>query len=196
MTIERPMFPSREEFADSLSAQPATRKPETEERASDSPKRVSSRSNVVDLDAARAAATAAVVAEMIPARAPSRLKTEEELDRASAIMRCAVTYTSLIGAINGAWTAEHTGNSTVAEIVSKGLWERKDASLRKVTRLIRKSGTVRPVELWSLASLAKVVINQSGDGESGRNLEDFEMLFLQSVLELIERDCESRERTA
>jgi hypothetical protein len=152
--------------------------------------------NIIDLSAARAAANAAVLAQIIPAAPPSRLDTEEELDRASAIMRCAVTYTSLNGALNGAWIAEHTGNSTIAEIVNKGVWERRDAMLRKLTRLMRKAEKVRTVELWSIASTAKVVMNQNGDGESGRNLQDFEIAFLQSLLELIERDCDHREDTA
>lgn len=109
-------------------------------------------------------------------------------------MRAAVTYTSLNAAFNGAWIAEHTGNSTVAEIVNHGVWERRNAELRKLTRLMSKTSKVRTVELWSLASVAKVVMNQNGDGESGRNLEGFEISFLQSIFELIERDCELKER--
>ncbi|WP_354096259.1 hypothetical protein [Bradyrhizobium sp. RT10b] len=132
----------------------------------------------------------------IPASEPSRLKTEEDLDRASAIMRTAVTYTSINGAINGAWRAEHTGNSTVAEIVIEGMSERRDAALRRLTRLMRKASKVRTVELWSLASLADVVMDQSGDEESGRNLREFEIAFLRSLFRLVERDCESRERSA
>ena len=123
-------------------------------------------------------------------------KTEEELDRTSAIMRAAVTYTALNGSFNGAWIAEHTGNSTIANIVTKGVWERRDATLRKLTRLMRKAEKVRTVELWSIASTAKVVLNQNGDEESGRNLEDFEIAFLQSLLELVERDCDHREEAA
>ncbi len=120
----------------------------------------------------------------------------DDLDRASKIMRAAVTYTSLNGANNGAWIAEHTGNSTVAEIVTRGLWERRDATLRKLTRLINKASTVRTVELWSLASLANVVMDQNGDGESGSNLEPFEIAFLQSLFRLVARDCQHRERGA
>lgn len=52
--------------------------------------------------------------------APTPEKSEEELDAESQIMHAAVTYTALNGAFNGAWIAEHTGNSTVAEIVIKG----------------------------------------------------------------------------
>jgi hypothetical protein len=55
----------------------------------------------------------------------------DDLDRASKIMRAAVTYASLNGAYNAAWLAEHTGDSTVAEIVTEGLLERRDAILRK-----------------------------------------------------------------
>ncbi|MET4242708.1 hypothetical protein ABIB07_005960 [Bradyrhizobium sp. RT10b] len=195
MTIDRPMFPPRAESVDSFPSHPATGQPETGERTSDSPSPVASPSNVIDLDAARIAATAAVTAQ-IPASEPSRLKTEEDLDRASAIMRTAVTYTSINGAINGAWRAEHTGNSTVAEIVIEGMSERRDAALRRLTRLMRKASKVRTVELWSLASLADVVMDQSGDEESGRNLREFEIAFLRSLFRLVERDCESRERSA
>jgi hypothetical protein len=138
----------------------------------------------------------AIAAEIIPTRPPGRLDTEEELDRASEIMRAAVTYTSINGAINGAWKAEHTGNSTVADIVIEGIWERRNAVLRKLTRLMSKTSTVRTVELWSLVSLADVVMDQSGDEESGRNLEPFEIAFLRSLFRLVERDCESRERSA
>ena len=198
MTTDRPMFPQRAESVDSFPAQPPTGQPETGERTSDSPRPVARPSNVIDLSAARAAATATALAEMIPASEPSRLDTEEELDRQSQIMRAAVTYTALNGAWNGTWIAEHTGNSTVADIVNEGVWERRNAVLRKLTRLIRKAKTVRTVELWSLASLADVVMDQeqNGNGESGRNLEDFEILFLRSLFVLIARDCESRERSA
>ncbi|UWU87924.1 hypothetical protein N2605_16230 [Bradyrhizobium yuanmingense] len=157
-------------------------------------------SNIIDLSAARAAVPPTIalppsnVAELTALPTPP--KSEEELDRESQIMRAAATYTALNGSWNGAWIADHTGNSTVAEIVNKGLWERRDAVLRKLTRLMRKAETVRTVEIWSLASLAKVVMNQNGDGESGRNLEDFEILFLQSLFELIERNCQCAERSA
>ena len=52
------------------------------------------------------------------------------------------------------------------------------------------------MEIWSLASVAKVVMNQHGDWESGRNLEDLEIRFLQSLFELIERSCKHEERSA
>ncbi len=155
-----------------------------------------SASNIIDLDAARDAATAAVVAKMNPEQPRSRLDTEEELDRVSAIMRCAVTYTSINGAINGAWRAEHTGNSTVAEIVIDGMWERRNAVLRKLTRLMKKASEIRTVELWSLASLADVVMDQQGDEASGGSLEPFEIEFMRSLFRLVERDCENRERSA
>ncbi|WP_441268030.1 hypothetical protein AB7G19_20095 [Bradyrhizobium sp. 215_C5_N1_1] len=157
-------------------------------------------SNIIDLSAARAGANSPAalptenVAEILTP--PSRLDSEEELDRASAIMRAAVTYTSINGAINGAWRAEHTGNSTVAEIVIEGTSERRDAALRRLTRLMSKTSKVRTVELWSLASVADVVMDQSGDEESGRNLQPFEILFLRSLFRLVERDCENRERSA
>lgn len=120
----------------------------------------------------------------------------DELDRTSGIMRAAVTYTALNGAWNGAWVAEHTGNSTVAGIVNEGVWERRNAALRRLTRLVRKAEAVRTVEIWSLASAAKVVMNQNGDGESGRNLEGFEIRFLEAVFELIERNCKNELRGA
>lgn len=163
MILERPTFPPREE------------------------------SNIIDLSAARNAATAAVLAEMIPAAPTSHLKSQEELDKQSQILRDAVTYTALNGRWNGAWIAEHTGNSTVVGIVNDGVWERRDATLRKLTRKLQKAKKIRTVELWSLASTAKVVMNQNGDEESGRNLEDFEVLFLRSLFDLIERDCYDRE---
>jgi hypothetical protein len=56
------------------------------------------------------------------------VETEENLDRASEIMRAAVTYTSRNGASNGAWIAEHTGDSTVPEIVTEGICGRRDAT--------------------------------------------------------------------
>jgi hypothetical protein len=151
--------------------------------------------NIIDLSAARASATEAIAAQ-IPAEPPSRLKTEEELDRVSAIMRCAVTYTSINGAINGAWRAEHTGNSTVADIVIEGVFERRNEVLRKLTRLMKKASAVRTVELWSLASLADVVMDQQGDEASGGSLDPFEIEFMRSLFRLVERDCESRERSA
>jgi len=146
--------------------------------------------NVIDLSTARAAAAARVTAPLIPP------KSEDELDRESLIMRAAVTYTALNGSWNGAWVAEHTGNSTVAEIVNKGIWERRNAALRKLTRLMRKAQTVRTVEIWSLASVAKVVMNQLGDGSSGSNLQDFEVVYLETFFELIERTCQSQERSS
>ncbi len=66
--------------------------------------------------------------------------------------------------------------------------------LRKLTRLMNKADTVRTVELWSVASVADVVMDQYGDGESGKNLEPFEVHFLRSFFRLIERDCKLRER--
>jgi hypothetical protein len=76
------------------------------------------------------------------------------------------------------------------------MWERRNATLRRITRHMKKASAVRTVELWSLASLADVVIDQSGDEESGRNLEPFEIAFRRSLFRLVERDCESRERGA
>ena len=202
MTIDRPMFPPRAESVDSFPSQPRTRQPETGEHTSDSPSPIASPSNVIDLSAARAAAPPAValppsnVADVTALSVPP--KSEEELDRESLIMRAAVTYTALNGSWNGAWIAEHTGNSTVVEIVNEGVWERRNTVLRKLTRLMRKTETVRTVELWSLASLAEVVMDQerNGNGESGRNLEDFEILFLRSLFELIARHCQRQERSA
>lgn len=107
-----------------------------------------------------------------------------------------MTYTSLNCAYNGAWIAEHTGNSTVAEIVIEGTCRRRDAQLRKLTRLLNKTNEVRTVELWPLASLADVVMDQNGDGKSGSNLEPFEIAFLHSMFRLIARDCKRRERSA
>ncbi len=159
----------------------------------------SSANNVIDLSAARVAASSIIAppADKVEILTlPSRLDTEEELDRASEIMRAAVTYTSINGAINGAWRAEHTGNSTVAEIVIEGMWERRNSALRRLTRLMKKTSAVRTVELWSLASLADVVMDQSGDEASGSNLEPFEIAFLRSLFRLVERDCASRERSA
>lgn len=52
------------------------------------------------------------------------------------------------------------------------------------------------VELWSLASLADVVMDQNGDGESGSALEPFELAFLHSMFRLFARDCPRRERSA
>lgn len=117
----------------------------------------------------------------------------EELDRTSEIMRAAVTYTSLNSAYNGAWIAEHTGDSTVADIVTAGMLCRRDAKLRKLTRLVNKTSEVRVVELWSLASVARVVMDQNGDEHSGGNLEPFEVAFLRSLFRLVARDCASRE---
>ncbi|MGY3344696.1 MULTISPECIES: hypothetical protein [unclassified Bradyrhizobium] len=161
-------------------------------------------SNIIDLSAAREAA--ALVSALSPAGAaavmaprpssPEREGDDEALDRKSKIMRAAVTYTSLNAAMNGAWIAEHTGNSTVADIVLEGVWERRDAQLRKLNRLMKKASTVRTVELWSLASVANVVMDQNGDEESGRNLRPFEIDFLRSFFRLVERDCEQRERGA
>jgi hypothetical protein len=148
--------------------------------------------NVIDLAAAPASTAPPPnnVAEVTALPTPP--KSEEEFDRESLIMRAGVTYTALNGSLNGAWIAEHTGDSTVAEIVNEGVWERRNAVLRKLTRLMRKAETVRTVEIWSLARVARVVMNQNGDGESGRNLEDFAILFLGSLFELIERNCENR----
>ncbi|MGX4772003.1 hypothetical protein ACWAUC_19710 [Bradyrhizobium guangdongense] len=154
-------------------------------------------SNIIDLAAAREAAASPVTPtpETIGEIANPPVAADiDDLDRASKIMQAAVTYTSLTGAINGAWIAEHTGNSTVAEIVIDGMSERKDATLRRLTRLIDKADKVRTVEIWSLASLAKVVLNQLGDGHSGENLAPFEVAFMQSLFGLIERDCKRRER--
>jgi transposase len=104
--------------------------------------------NVIDLAAARAAAPASTapppnnVAEVTALPTPP--KSEEEFDRESLIMRAAVTYTALNGSLNGAWIAEHTGDSTVAEIVNEGVWERRNAVLRKLTRLTEWRRGVRP----------------------------------------------------
>ncbi|MDA9506278.1 hypothetical protein XI09_16880 [Bradyrhizobium sp. CCBAU 11386] len=129
---------------------------------------------------------------------PVSPKSEEDLDRESQIMRAAVTYTALNGSLNGAWVAEHTGNSTVVDIVNNGVWERRNSVLRRITRLMRKAKTIRTVELWSLVSLAEVVMDQeqNGSGDSGRNLEDFEIQFLRSLFELIARHCQRQERSA
>jgi hypothetical protein len=59
---------------------------------------------------------------------------------------------------------------------------------------MRKAKAVRTVELWSLASLADVVMDQQGDEASGGNLEPFEIEFMRSLFRLVERDCESRAR--
>ncbi len=172
----------------------------------------SSASNIIDLSAARTAARDAAatrrqpggktLASGLPESAeaailnlPNAPDPIDELDRASEILRAAVTYTSLNGAYNGAWRAEHTGNSTVAEMVTDGMWRRRAQALRKLTRLMNKADTVRTVELWSVASVADVVMDQYGDGESGKNLEPFEVHFLRSFFRLIERDCEQRRNT-
>lgn len=55
MTIERPMFPPRAESVDSFSVQPATGQPETGECISDSPRPVSSQSNVLTFPGKRPA---------------------------------------------------------------------------------------------------------------------------------------------
>lgn len=57
-------------------------------------------------------------------------------------MRAGVRYTSINGAIKGAWRAEHTGNSTIAEIVIDRMPQRRDAALRRLTRLMSKTTKV------------------------------------------------------
>lgn len=67
--------------------------------------------------------------------------------------------------------------------------------MRKLTRLLNKTSEVRTVELWSLASVADVVMDQNGDEASGSNLQPFEITFLRSLFRLVARDCERRERS-
>ncbi|MGK7062703.1 hypothetical protein AB4853_40215 [Bradyrhizobium sp. 1050_B9_N1_2] len=65
----------------------------------------------------------------------------------------------------------------------------------------------RPDSIWKIPGhrmkmdqdhhvpLAEVVMSQTGDGESGRNLQDFEILFLQSLFGPTACECARREKS-
>lgn len=117
----------------------------------------------------------------------------DETDRKSPIIRAAVIYTASQGAFDGAFLADHTDNLVLAGGRLGDVYiARRDAALRRLTRHIRRAKTVRPVELWAVASVARVLVG----GDDTVNLEAFEHDFLRVFFQLVENDCKARCRPA
>jgi hypothetical protein len=116
----------------------------------------------------------------------------DDIDKKSDIIRAAVIYTANQGAFDGAFHADHTDNLVLAGGRLGDIHiARRDSALRRLTRHIRRAKTVRHVELWAVASVARVLC---GDGFDSFNPEKFERDFLYAAFQLVERDCESRAR--
>ena len=133
----------------------------------------------------------AAPAARVPEQAP---EYSDEIDRKSAIIRAAVIYTTSQGAFDGGFLADHTDNLVMAGgYLANRYTQQRDSALRRLTRHIQRAKTVRPVELWAVASVARVLC---GDGLESFNLENFERDFLCAAFELVERDGEARRRLA
>lgn len=65
--------------------------------------------------------------------------------------------------------------------------------MRRRTRALDKAPTARPVEIWSAASVARIVIDDDGQGaQHGANLEPADFQFFRAFIQLLARDCEHR----
>jgi hypothetical protein len=62
--------------------------------------------------------------------------------------------------------------------------------MRRLVKLMKGSAGLMTVELWSLASVAGFVLNQTE--EVGVELVDEEMEFLKSFVRLVERICKDQ----
>jgi hypothetical protein len=65
---------------------------------------------------------------------------------------------------------------------------RRRGSLRQLTRLMKGKGDVTTVDLWSAASVARLVLKQADDV----GLDEDEMEFVRSFVRLADRLCEER----
>ena len=192
MTIERPMFPPRAASVDSFLPQPCTGQPESGTPTGDSP------------NAVHALLPSATVLELRPrAINPPIQRAEDEglspwkagskREAASDVIKAAVTYCCSKATAEPGYIADHTRDGVFAGccgIVGDKHTRTADRSLRKLVKLMDGATGLMTVEVWSLASVASLVLKQSDefDGE----LEDKEISFMKSFTRLVERLCKDQ----
>jgi hypothetical protein len=126
---------------------------------------------------------------------PDRAKIIKDRDRRearSAIIKAAVMFCAMRGAIRGGFEADHTGDCVIANWNSTAGFNYEDLADRvlvKLTRLTRSSKTIETVELRSLATVAER-IQKDADGMS--HLEEFEQDFLLAFAQAVGRVCRDR----
>ncbi|WP_072824287.1 hypothetical protein [Bradyrhizobium erythrophlei] len=93
-------------------------------------------------------------------------QTLEDRERASRILKEAVTFTACVAAYDGAWKAERTGDGLFAGgSIGDSFCGRAENSLARLTRLIRKAdeAAVMTAELRSLAAVAGFILDRARD---------------------------------
>ncbi len=192
MTIERPMFPPRAESVDSFSTQPAIGQPESGNLTSDSPKPV------------QALLPSATVLELRPRAINPPIQRVEDAslspwkaasrrEEASDVIKAAVTYCCSKATVEPGFIADHTCDGIFAGysgIVGGKYMREAERSLRKLVKLMGAADNLMTVELWSLASVASLVLKQADD--PGDEFQDEEISFMKSFARLIERVCKDQ----
>ena len=128
-----------------------------------------------------------------PANEASSGGYREGREKSSRIIKAAVTYCCSKATGEPGFIADHTADSLFAGscgIVGGAHWERAERSLRTLVRLMNKADHVMTVELWSLASVAGVVLQEAE--QPGAELVDEEMKYLKAFFRMVERLCDEQ----
>lgn len=119
--------------------------------------------------------------------------TMDQPEQNSRIIKAAVTYCCGKATAAGGFIADHTGDALFGGyggIVAGPYLDRADRSLRKLTKLMDQADDVMTGELWSLASVAGLIVKEAQ--EPGGEVIDEELDYLKSFTRLVERSCHVR----
>jgi hypothetical protein len=130
-----------------------------------------------------------------PARRDDLLSPQKALaerEKLSLIIKAAVTYCSSHAAYVAGFEADHTADWVfcgAADIIGGTYVKSYTRAMRELTRLIQQDGNLLTVELWSVASVARLLFEHNKQPDGYVDLQDKEIQFLRAFAQLVERLC-------
>jgi hypothetical protein len=130
-----------------------------------------------------------------PAKALSPTQALREREKLSHIIKAAVTYSSSYAAYVAGFAADHTGDWVfcgAGDIIGGRYVDSYMRALSKLTKLIQQDGNLLTVELWSVASVARLLFEHNKQSDGSVDLQGKEIEFLQAFARLVERLCDEQ----
>jgi hypothetical protein len=133
-----------------------------------------------------------------PARRAEPLSPQKALaerEKLSLIIKAAVTYCGSYAAYAAGFAADHTADWVfcgAGDIIGGKHVNSYMGALRRLTRLIQQDGNLLTVELWSVASVARLLFEHNTQPDGYVDLQAKEMKFLRAFARLVERLCKEQ----
>jgi hypothetical protein len=122
-------------------------------------------------------------------------KALSERVRLSLIIKAVVTYSSSHAAYVAGFEADHTADWVfcgAGDIIGGKHVKSYTRALRELTRLIQQDVNLLTVELWSVASVARLLFEHNKEPDGYVDLQAQEIQFLQAFAQLVERLCKEQ----